>query len=161
MSLWARLLAFVLATVMVLTPSSALADECTGLQLTPRKVVLGEVEGVWLPKDQAACLAKRAEQLRRAQELVTAHERLVARQERGIELATKTASTAKQLASEQQKRGDDFKALAEQKQRELDEANAWYHSDLFWTGIGATAVTVLVIIFGGVASSTPTINVQR
>lgn len=159
-----RSLAWILSMILLMNPTSAHGDECSGLVMTPKATVVQGVEGVWLPTAQSACLTKRAEEAQKLRETVEALDALNEKLTRQSETSAKALEAAQQLVTRERERGDEFKVLAAHEHEDVvrlqDELDAWYRSPVLWVSVGAGA-TALVIILGVVASSNPVINVQQ
>lgn len=134
------------ALVMFLFPATAMADECTGLLVAPKSVVVEGADGIWIPTAQAECLAKRAEQAVKLEALMQAQNDLITRQRAQIATSSTALTTARNLIESQRLRGEDLHALADKQAKALDEANSIWRAPALWTIVGAVATGVIVFL---------------
>lgn len=107
--------------------------------LTPKKAVVGGVEGVWLPSAQAG-------QVLKVYELTQAQKDLIEAQKLVIRSATTTSSLETQQAQAEHARAEEFKNLSTQQAKELESQSSIWHSPFLWLGVG-TVIGVVASVF--------------
>jgi len=128
--------------------------------LTPKRVVVDQVPGLWFPMGQAKRIAQRLKEAAQMEDLIEAQDEEIALRARQAATASASLSVMAQLNNENKKRADDFKAVAEKQSEEL---SAWYRNPYAVIGAGGVAA-VLGVVLGVVLAtrgSSPTINVQK
>lgn len=134
--------------LMLVSSHAYAADECDGMVVTSTKITWSGQELIAMPPAVAACLAKRAEQKVALEAVVAAQTAHSTSQDKLLNETNRTLAAAKELVNLQQKRGDEFKQLAEAQASKLEALGSWYHSPLFWAGVGAAAALLVIAIVG-------------
>lgn len=138
----------------------AIATCLVALTLTPKVVVVDGQEGVWLPTQQMTLVLSKLDELEKTKDLSRAQDLVIEKHRMRAATASVAIENLEQTKREQQAKIGDLTALAEKQADEIDNAHAWWNSNVLWLSIGAVG-TALIGILAGANKSGGTTIIER